>query len=229
MASQDKLTLYTYYRSSCSARLRIALYLKNLEFSPKYVNLIKSEQKAASYTTAINPSANVPTLIVTSPSGSEVKITQSVAALEYIEETYTEGVKLLPKDPAERAVVRSLAQIIASDVQPVTNLKILVKVQELGGDKVAYAKEKMTEGLKAYEAILATSARKYSVGDNVTMADVCLAPAVWGAQRFGVDFGELKRVMGVYGRLEEVEAFKKGHWNCQPDTPEELRGKNVQR
>lgn len=227
----DTLELYTYYRSSCSARLRIALHHKKIQFTPHYINLIKGGQKDAEYV-KVNPSANVPTLIFTSQAGESTKITQSIAALEYLEEAYPDVAPLLPKDVKSRATVRTLVGVIASDVQPVTNLKILQKVDGLGGDKAAYAREMMQKGLGAYEAILEAEEKagrsgKYSVGDEVTLADVCLAPAYWGAMRFVVDFSQIPRVEKVFIAISELEAFQKGHWNNQPDTPEELRGKNV--
>lgn len=226
----DTIELYTYYRSSCSARLRIALHHKSIPFTPHYINLIKAAQREPEYT-SINPSANVPTLLITSPT-STTKITQSIAGLEYLEEAYPDVAPLLPKDVKQRAVVRTLVGVIASDVQPVTNLKILQKVDALGGNKAEYAKEMMQKGLNAYEAILAEEEAagrggKYSVGNEVSLADVCLAPAYWGAMRFGVDFSQTPRVKKVFEEISKLEAFQKGHWNNQPDTPEELRGKDV--
>lgn len=220
---QDTFHLYTYYRSSCSARLRIALNLKGITPAKTFVNLIGNAQNDPDYT-SVNPSHSVPTLVITKPSGQTTKITQSISALEYLEEAYPQLAPLLPKDVDARATARTLAQIIASDVQPVTNLRILVKIGELGGDRPAYAKEMMTAGLKAYEAIAKESAGKYSVGDEVSLADVCLVPAVWGAERFGVDFSELPTLKAVYDRLSALPEVQRAHWNRQEDTPAELRG-----
>jgi maleylacetoacetate isomerase len=219
----DKVQLYTYYRSSCSGRMRIALDLKNITPTYKYVNLIKNEQSSEEYS-RINPSLAVPTLIITKTSGPTTKLTQSIPALEYLEEAYPNLRPLLPKEADARATVRTLAAVIASDVQPLTNLRMLKKVGDLGGDKAAYAKEIMTAGLRAYEAIAKESAGRFSVGDEVTLADVCLVPAIWGAERFGVDFGEMPTVRGVYERLGELDEVKKAHWKRQEDTPVELRG-----
>jgi maleylacetoacetate isomerase len=226
MATTDKLTLYTYYRSSCSGRLRIALHLKNLipHTTYNYVNLLSGQQKENLYQT-INPSGTVPTLLITHADGTTTKITQSLAALEYLDDAYPDTYQLLPRDPATRAKVRELAHILAVDVQPVTNLKMLVRIGDLGGDRAAYARDLMARGFAAYEALIKDTAGRFSVGDEITLADVVLAPAYWGAVRFGVDFGDMPTVRGVMERLEGEECVRVAKWNCQPDTPEELRGK----
>lgn len=219
----DTVTLYTYFRSSCSARLRIALHLKNIPFNPVFVNLLRDEQSTPSHR-EINPSGTVPALIIQRPSGTPVTITQSLAALEYLDEAFpNKGPSLLPSDPETRALVRTLANIIACDVQPVTNLKILKKVAPLGADRAAWSKDLIEDGLRAYETIAARSAGKFSVGDQITMADICLVPAAWGAERVGVDLAAFPVTNGIVKRLEMEEAVRKGHWRCQPDTPEEFR------
>ncbi|PLB55565.1 maleylacetoacetate isomerase [Aspergillus steynii IBT 23096] len=223
------ITLYTYFRSSCSARLRIALALKNLPYAAIPINLLKDEQHSAQNT--INPSATVPTLIISSSSpnsttnNTEVTITQSLAALEYLEEAFPATPSLLPPvtDPSTRALVRTLSHIIACDVQPVTNLRILKRVAPFGVDRAAWSKELIEDGFRAYEALAVGAAGKFSVGDAITMADVCLIPAVWGAQRVGVDLGMYPTIERVARNLEEVEAVKVGHWRTQEDTPEEFR------
>ena len=226
--STPKITLYTYFRSSCSARLRIALNLKNIPYTPIAINLLKGEQRTAA-NTSLNPSATVPTLIAeynTTPAPKTVTITQSLPALEYLEEiTPSTAPSLLPppSNPELRAVVRTLANIIACDVQPVTNLRILKRVEPYGVDRNVWSKELIEDGLRAYEAIASSVAGKFSVGDVVTLADVCLLPAVWNAQRAGVDLAPFPVIQRVAANLEEVDAVKRGHWRTQPDTPEEFR------
>ncbi|PKY03217.1 maleylacetoacetate isomerase maia [Aspergillus campestris IBT 28561] len=224
--STPKITLYTYFRSSCSARLRIALNLKNIPYTPIPINLLKGEQRTATNTT-LNPSATVPTLIAEYPTPAKtVTITQSLPALEYLEEiTPSTTPSLLPpaSSPELRAVARTLANIIACDVQPVTNLRILKRVEAYGVDRTAWAKELTEDGLRAYEAVAASVAGEFSVGDSITIADVCLLPAVWNAQRVGVDLEPFPVIRRVVERLEEVDAVKRGHWRAQADTPEEFR------
>ncbi|OJJ95720.1 hypothetical protein ASPACDRAFT_64201 [Aspergillus aculeatus ATCC 16872] len=222
-----EITLYTYFRSSCSARLRIALHLKSLPYTPIYINLLEGAQRSPD-NLARNPSGTVPTLLI-SPSPAEeptLKITQSLAALEYLDEAFPDTYPLLPRDPAKRALVRTLAQIIACDVQPVTNLKVLKRVAPLGVDRADWSREVIVDGLRAYETIIkeAGVSGLYSVGDEVTVADVCLVPAVWGAERVGVDVaGGFPVVAGVVERLEGLDAVRRAHWARQEDTPAELR------
>ncbi|KAJ5825597.1 hypothetical protein N7474_002735 [Penicillium riverlandense] len=220
----DIITLYTYFRSSCSARVRIALHLKGLAFTPVYVNLLKGEQSSAEHK-EINPSGTVPALVVKRASAKPVTITQSLAALEYLDEAFPNTPSLLPSDPETRATVRSLASIIACDVQPVTNLKILKRVAPLGADREGWSRDLIEDGLRAYEVIAAKSAGKFSVGDTISLADVCLVPAAWGAERIGVDLKAFPVVNEIVRHLEEESAVKSGHWRNQKDTPEEFRVK----
>lgn len=217
------VTLYTYFRSSCSARLRIALNLKEIPYKPIFVNLLKGEQSSAAHK-EINPSGLVPALVIEQEGKAPVSITQSLAALEYLEETFP-GPALLPADPEPRAQARTLASIIACDVQPVTNLKILKRVAPLGADRTSWSKDLIEEGLSAYEATVAGSAGKFSVGDEISIADICLIPAAWGAERVGVDLGAFPVTCGIIRNLEREDAVIKGHWQNQPDTPEDLRAK----
>lgn len=217
------VTLYTYFRSSCSARLRIALSLKEIPYTPIFVNLLKDEQSTPAHR-EINPSGLVPALIIENEGAAPVTITQSLAALEYLDEAFP-GPALLPADAKSRAQARTLASIIACDVQPVTNLKILKRVAPLGADRTSWSKDLIEEGLRAYEATVARSAGKFSVGDEITIADICLIPAAWGAERVGVDLEAFPVTCGIIRNLEREEAVIKGHWQNQPDTPEELRAK----
>ncbi|KAL3464944.1 glutathione S-transferase [Aspergillus heterothallicus] len=229
-AANPKITLYTYFRSSCSARLRIALALKSIPYTPIHINLLKGEQLGPK-NKAINPSATVPTLVleVLSDAGTEPKtvtITQSLAALEYLEETFpNKGASILPpsSDPESRAIVRTLSSIISCDVQPVTNLRILKRVAPFGVHRAAWSKDLIEDGFAAYEAIAEHSAGVFSVGDNISMADVCLIPAVWGAERVGVDLAKYPTITRIAQALEKEAAVREGHWTTQGDTPDEFR------
>ncbi|KAL4937266.1 Maleylacetoacetate isomerase [Aspergillus oleicola] len=226
--STPKVTLYTYFRSSCSARLRIALALKQIPYDPIYINLLKNEQ-SNDQNTAVNPSSTVPTLIIEDPDHPErepVVITQSLAALEYLDEAYSNlGPSLHPplSNPIERATVRTLSNIIAADTQPVTNLRILQRVAPFGADRTTWSKDLIETGLAAYEKVASKSAGKFSVGDAITIADVCLVPAVWGAERVGVDLSRYPTVKRIVQALEIEECVKKAHWRGQGDTPDDLR------
>ncbi|KAL4792017.1 glutathione S-transferase [Aspergillus venezuelensis] len=222
-----KVTLHTYFRSSCSARLRIALALKSIPYEPIYINLLKNEQSSAQ-NTCVNPSSTVPTLIIQDDrTGQEpVIITQSLAALEYLDEAFPHlGPALLPplSKPKERATSRTLAQIISCDIQPVTNLRILTRVAPYGADRTSWSKDLIETGFEAYERVARDSAGRFSVGDEITVADLCLVPAVWGAERVGVDLGKYPTIRKVMGNLEGKECVRSAHWRGQGDTPEDLK------
>ncbi|KAM5347376.1 hypothetical protein ACJ41O_010381 [Fusarium nematophilum] len=222
--SDSSYTLYSYFRSSCSARLRIALNIKAISYDMVTLNLLKNEQLLDDHR-AINPSATVPVLVTRTPKGDTFRIGQSVAALEYLEEKHPDHPLLPPlSDPEGRAAVRTMVNIVCADIQPVTNLRIMRRVRELGGSAEEWNLQLMADGLRAYEAVAATTAGKYSFGDEVTMADACLVPAIWGAQRFGVDLAAFPTVSRIVENLKDHPAVVKAHWQNQPDTPENLKG-----
>ncbi|UKZ52795.1 hypothetical protein TrVGV298_006582 [Trichoderma virens] len=132
--SDPTYTVYSYFRSSCSARLRMVLNLKGIEYDLKTINLLKGDQLTSEHK-ALNPTATVPLLIRTAGDGSVFKVGQSVAAIEYLEETHPQGHHILPpvSNPEARAATRALAGIIACDLQPVTNLKIMKRIKAMGG------------------------------------------------------------------------------------------------
>lgn len=215
--------LYTYFRSSCSARVRIAANHKGIQLEFHFINLLQGEQKSTEYA-EVNTSQSVPTLVVTTADGQISTIEQSVAILEYLEETRPDLPPLLPSDANERALVRQLVQIVACDIQPVTNLRILSKVRQAGLDGEAWQREFMAAGLRAYEKTVVRHGQGvYSIGDSITMADVVLVPAVDGALRFNVDMTEFPRVKKIYEATQQLPAFRAGSWKTQPDTPAQFR------
>lgn len=184
-ATTDILHLHTYFRSSCSGRLRIALHLKHLPHTTAAVHLLRNEQSDPSYT-SLNPSGTVPTLTHTTPSRTTT-IPQSIAALEYLDEAFPDTRALYPpaSDPAGRAAVRTLVNIIACDVQPLTNSKTMKAINGMpGGDGAEWSREWTTRGLDAFEGALGKvqgekEREKMCVpGFGVSAADVCLVPAV---------------------------------------------------
>ncbi|KAE8444745.1 hypothetical protein EG329_014305 [Mollisiaceae sp. DMI_Dod_QoI] len=237
---QPHLLLHTYFRSSCTARVRTTLHLKSLSFEPSPIHLLKKDHQSPTYT-SLNPCASVPTLTVTPKAGSPIVIRQSIAILEFLDEYFPESRQLLPsrEDPVARARVRELVDVIACDVQPPTNLRILRRVKKIsnGDEEVVntWAKEVMESGLKAFDTLArqygeadekeGNGGGRYSVGNEITMADVVLAPAVEGALRYGVDVKGMETVWGIYEGIRGLEAFKKGGWRAQEDTPEEFREK----
>ncbi|KAF0483842.1 maleylacetoacetate isomerase-like protein [Gigaspora margarita] len=212
--SSEKPMLYTYCRSSCAFRVRTCLNWKGIDCEYSFVGLLKGEQKEEKYV-EVNPYKVVPALKI-----DGIVLTQSVAIMEYLEETRPEK-PLLPKDPHKRALVRSLVQAIAGDIQPVQNLRVLLHIESLGGDKKEWAKHTINVGFEGVEKQLSKSSGKFCVGDEVTLADVCLVPQVFNANRFGVDLSKFPLIQRIANDLSELEAFKKAHPHNQPDCPSE--------
>jgi maleylacetoacetate isomerase len=213
-----QLALHGYYRSSCSARLRIALDLKNIEYQPVYVNLDKGEHLESEYK-SINPSLSVPTLVI----DGSWSIPQSMAALEYLEEAYPNSNPLLPAEPKLKAEIRTLMNIIIVDTQPPTNRKMTNRAKSLGVDPIEWSRTFTEVGLNAFEAVASTTAGQYCCGDTITLADVCLVPALWNAERFGVALDSYPTISRIYATLREHASFKRSHWQQQPDCPKELK------
>lgn len=225
------LILHSYFRSSSSARLRIALALKQLPYSYVAVDLGARAQQSPAYT-ALNPNRTVPTLVANSGSpDTELIITQSSAALEYLEEAFPDAPRLLPPatDPRGRAAARSIAALCVADMQGPTSLRIIGRIGNLAGDgpMAAYALEVTEVGLTALERLLERSAGRFCVGDAPSVADVCLVPVVWNAlEKMGIDATRLTEwplVKRVYDNAMALEAFKGAHWKRQVDCPPELR------
>ncbi|KAL7648858.1 UNVERIFIED_CONTAM: hypothetical protein RMT77_000778 [Armadillidium vulgare] len=212
--SSNKPILYSYFRSSCAWRVRIALALKSIDYEYKSVNLLKQNQLDEEYR-ELNPMGQVPAFIVDSTT-----MTQSISIIEFIEENWPE-VPLFPKSPLLRAKVREVSEIIASGIQPIQNLSILKKI----GDerKMKWAHDVIQYGFVALEKILSNCSGKYCVGNEVTMADCCLVPQVYNAGRFNVDMTEFPIIQKINDNLMELDAFKMAHPSKQPDCPPELR------
>lgn len=226
-SAKASIKLYSYYRSSCAGRVRIALRLKGLSYEYCTTNTEEGQQLSPEYRT-LNPSASVPTLIVEKEGNSNAGlqsntavIGQSWAALVYLEEAFPGLRALLPDSshPELRASVTELAMIIVADTQPVTNTRLFPLIDELGGDRTEWMKRWYHRGLKTYDTVAEKTAGRFSVGDEVTLADVCLAPAVWNAERAGMTLTEYPVVARVMKALEELPEVKAAHWRRQPDTP----------
>ncbi|QQP88196.1 maleylacetoacetate isomerase [Skermanella sp. TT6] len=201
------MKLFGYFRSSAAYRVRIALNLKGLEVDHRFVHLRKGEQSAPEYG-ALNPQGMVPLLI----DGPHV-LTQSLAIIEYLEETNPEP-SLLPKHPIERARVRAIAQAIACDIHPLNNLRVL---RYLVGPMKASDEAKnewyrhwVVEGLTALERTLTPAAGTgtFCHGDQPTLADVCLVPQVYNAERADIDLSPFPRIMKIVSACRELRAFQ---------------------
>ncbi|ROT67146.1 hypothetical protein C7M84_014790 [Penaeus vannamei] len=211
--SPSKPILYSYFRSSCSWRVRIALAHKGVDYEYRAINLLKQEQVSDEYK-KLNPIGQVPALIV-----DENTLTQSISILEYLEEAFPQK-PLLPKDLFKRAKVREVCEIIGSGIQPLQNLSVL---QKIGETKMEWGHFYIQKGFVALEQVLANSAGKYCVGDEVTIADCCLVPQVYNANRFKVDMAAFPVISRVHDALMSLDAFKAAHPSQQPDCPEDLK------
>ncbi|KAI1295346.1 Maleylacetoacetate isomerase [Halotydeus destructor] len=216
-----KLTLYSYFRSSCSWRVRIALNLKNIEHELSFVNIAPTEKGRQQFRPefqALNPLSQIPVLLVDN-GGQQDFLIQSIPIIEYLEEEFPDSFKLLPENALDRAKVRALAECIASGIQPLQNSSVLVKVEKLGLDKQQWANDYITQGLIALEKLLSNLAGKYCFGDTVTLADVCLVPQVYNANRFGVDMTQFPIINRVHDELNKIDAFVRAKPENQPDFP----------
>ncbi|XP_043929837.1 maleylacetoacetate isomerase isoform X1 [Protopterus annectens] len=214
MSSFLKPVLYSYFRSSCSWRVRIALALKGIEYDQAPVNLIKDggQQLSDDYGT-LNPMRQVPAITI-----DGITLSQSLAIIQYLDETRPTP-RLLPDDPKKRAQVRMISDVIAAGIQPlqVNNLAVLQKV---GDDKkLEWAQHFIIKGFNALEKILQQTAGQYCVGDEISMADLCLVPQVYNAERFKVDLKPYPTITRINITLIELDAFKVSHPSYQPDTP----------
>ncbi|WP_407279052.1 maleylacetoacetate isomerase [Aromatoleum evansii] len=212
------MKLYTYFRSSAAYRVRIALNLKGLAWEAVPVHLVKDggQHRKPDYL-ALNPAGLVPAL---EDDGNV--LTQSLAIIEYLDETHREP-PLLPADAAGRARVRALAQAIACDIHPINNLRVLQYLKrELGvsdEQKDAWYRHWCELGLAAVEAMLAGDARtgRFCHGDAPGLADCCLVPQVFNARRFGAKLDAMPTVLRIVDACEMLDAFRLAAPGVQPD------------
>ncbi|MCA9524469.1 MAG: maleylacetoacetate isomerase [Myxococcales bacterium] len=211
--------LYSYYRSSCSWRVRIALALKGVDYEYVAVNLVRGggEQHGQDYREK-NPLAQVPTLEI-----DGARLTQSVAIIEYLDETRPTP-PLLPDSAAERALVRSVVETINAGIQPLQNLGPLLRIGIIAdngeAEKIAWARHYISVGFDALERQLAPVSRGCVLGEQITIADLFLVPQVYNARRFGLDLAAYPTLSAIDARLADQPAFVAAHPERQPDYPE---------
>ena len=212
------MKLYSYFRSSAAYRVRIALNLKELAYEYAPVHLLREggQQLKPDYR-ELNPDGIVPTFI----DGDDV-LTQSLAIIEYLEETHPEPA-LLPGTPCDRAFIRSIALQIACEIHPVDNLRVLkylkhtLKVGEEAKD--AWYRHWLESGFESLEKRLANDARvgKLCFGDTPTLADLCLVPQVFNARRFNIDMSRYPTIERIANYAGQIDAFVRAAPGQQPD------------
>lgn len=212
------MKLYNYFRSSASFRVRIALNLKGLPYEYSVVHLTRDGgQQFAPAFLAINPDALIPVL-----EDDGERVTQSLAIIEYLEETHPQP-PLLPAGAVDRAYVRSIALAIACEIHPLNNLRVLrylVRDLKVSDDqKNAWYRHWVEQGLAAIEARLVAEKKfgRFALGDAVTLADVVIVPQIFNARRFDCRLDDVPTVMGIFDRCMELPAFIEAQPARQPD------------
>lgn len=210
------MKLYTFFRSSASFRVRIALNYKGLKYEPALISLPKAEHLEAKYK-SVNSQGLVPAL-----DDAGHILTQSLAIMEYLDEVHP-GPKLLPSDPLDRAYVRAFSQIVACEIHPLNNqraLKHIRKSYRLDEEGVnAWYRHWIADGFGMMELFLAENGKhgKYCYRDQITMADCCLVPQVFNAQRYDCDLNRYPAVMRIHEACMQLEPFIQAQPSKQPD------------
>ena len=209
------MRLYTYFRSSAAFRVRIALNLKGLAYEPVFVHLAKGEHRKPQYA-GVYPQGLLPTLV--DEAGA---LSQSLAIIEYLEETHPRPA-LLPGDPAGRARVRSLSLLVACEIHPLNNLRTLQHLKRALGqseDQVnAWYRHWIADGFAKLEADLTRGGTgRFCHGDSPTIADCCLVPQIFNAQRYQSDLAPYPTVMRIFDACMRLEAFDRAQPSKQPD------------
>ena len=207
------MKLYSYWRSTTSYRVRIALNLKGLHYEMVPVDLVKGEQSFASYA-AINPVRGVPTLIT----GDGKVLTQSMAILDYLDQIAPEPALLPTNNAVQRARILSAAMVFATDVHPVNNLKVVKRVRALSDEETgaAWMRHWMTEGFRAYDQLIDKTGQ-FSFGDAPSLADICLVAQAYNAHRWGVDLQPYPRIAEIEQRCLALPAFDAARPENQKD------------
>lgn len=216
------IKLYSYFRSSSSYRVRLALELKSLNYEIIPVHLIREggEQHLAGFK-KINAASKIPVLV-----HNQQTIAQSIAIIEYLEQVFPQN-PLLPLNPFQQAICRQMCEIINSDIQPLQNLGVLQKLTQQFNmneeQKLLWIQHWIRLGFASYEALVEKHGGAFSLGDTPTMADCFLIPQIYNAHRFSINMNDYPRLKNIEEIMMKQEAYKKAHPDNQPDTPQDIK------
>jgi len=210
------MKLYGYFRSSAAFRVRIALNLKGLDYDSSFIHLRRGDQSQPEFL-AVNPQGLVPALEI-----DDERLVQSLPIIEYLDETHPEP-PLLPRDPSGRARVRALAAVVACDIHPINNLRVLRYLhRNFGQDEAAigdWYNHWIDSGFQALERLLAEDRRTgvFCHGDRPGLADIALVPQVVNAERYQLDMGPYPTIARIFERCMGLDPFAAAHPARQPD------------
>ncbi|CAF0820964.1 unnamed protein product [Brachionus calyciflorus] len=210
-----KPILWSYYLSSCSWRVRIALNLKKIDYEYKAVDLLKKmggDQFSEGFS-RLNPKQEVPVLFI-----DNQYLTQSIPIIEYLDETRKDGFRILPEDPVKRAKSRIIAEIINSGVQPYQNANVIKRINNESKEmRIKWLDFYLNKGLNSVEEALKETKGKYCVGNKISIADLCLVPQVYSAKRYKIDLAKYPLINSINLELENLPEFVKANPENQPD------------
>jgi maleylacetoacetate isomerase len=207
--------LYTYFRSSAAFRVRIAFNLKGLAYEPVFVHLAKGEHRKPEYA-KVNPQALVPTLEL----DDGTRLNQSLAIIEFLDEVHPNP-PLLPREAKAKARVRSLSELVACEIHPLNNLRVLQHLKRALGrseDEVnAWYRHWIADGLAKLEEELKGETGKYCYGETPSMADCCLVPQIFNAKRYNCELAPYPTTMRIFDACMNLQAFERAQPAKQPD------------
>jgi len=209
-----KPTLYSAWRATAPYRVRIGLALKGVDYAYSAVDLIKGQQREPAYQ-AVNRQMLTPSLDL----GGGRVLTQSLAILEWLEEAHP-APAILPNDPLDRQTVRAMALIVACDIHPLNNTRVGRKLNKMGIDQAGileWTQGWIRDGFDALEPMVAAHGKGFAFGETPTIADCCLIPQVYSANRYEVDLAPYPAISAVAARAAEHPAFQAAHPTKQPD------------